>query len=181
VNALRFHERATKVSDSIFQLMYNEEDLAFYDLAGRENNQLRTLTFTIFLPIVLPSIPAKIAGKILEKHLFNKNEFDLPFPIPSLAKSEKIFNPSAAESWFFDFLWRGPTWAMQNWFFYGYFFMNGHKQFADKLLTSLKKLIQLSGFREYYNPFTGQGYGAKHFTWSGLVVDMMNTRDSSSN
>jgi hypothetical protein len=59
--------------------------------------------------------------------------------------------------------------------------MNGHQDFAERLLTSLKKIIQLSGFREYYNPFTGQGYGAKHFTWSGLVVDMMNTRDNSSN
>jgi glycogen debranching enzyme len=178
VDAIRFHERATKVSDSIFQLMYNEEDLAFYDLAGTENKQLKALTFTIFLPIVLPSVPEKIAERVLEKHLFNKNEFDLPFPIPSLAKSEKIFNPSNAESWFFDFLWRGPTWPMQNWFLYKYFFMNGHKDFADKLLLSLKKLIQLSGFREYYNPFTGKGYGAKHFTWPGLVVDMMHTRDN---
>jgi glycogen debranching enzyme len=176
VDALRFRERAEKVSESIFKLMYNEDDLAFYDLTN-DNRQLKSLTFTIFLPIVLPSVSADVTEKILQKHLFNKNEFDLPFPIPSAAKSEMIFNPRNAESFFFDFLWRGPTWAMQNWFFYKHFFMNGHKDFAERLLTSLKKLITLSGFREYYNPFTGEGYGAKHFTWSGLVVDMMNTRD----
>jgi hypothetical protein len=157
--------------------MYNEEDLAFYDLAGTENKQLKSLTFTIFLPIVLPAVPAKVSEKILKKHLFNKNEFDLPFPIPSAAKSEQIFNPSNAESLFFDFLWRGPTWAMQNWFFYKHFLKNGHPQFADRLLNTLKRLIELSGFREYYNPFTGTGYGAKHFTWPGLVIDMIETRD----
>ena len=44
---------------------------------------------------------------------------------------------------------------------------------ADGLLTAVKKLIHKSGFREYYHPFSGEGYGAKQFTWSGLVVDMM--------
>ncbi|WP_439673173.1 hypothetical protein [Cupriavidus necator] len=33
--------------------------------------------------------------------------------------------------------------------------------------------IERSGFREYYNPFSGEGYGAKDFTWSGLVIDMV--------
>jgi len=28
------------------------------------------------------------------------------------------------------------------------------------------------GFREYYNPFTGEGMGARGFTWGGLVLDM---------
>lgn len=41
------------------------------------------------------------------------------------------------------------------------------------MLTAVKELIGKSGFREYYNPFTGEGYGAHDFTWSGLVADMM--------
>jgi glycogen debranching enzyme len=177
VDALRFDSLGHKVSGSILKLMYQEDDHAFYDLAGHENKQLRSLSFSIFFPIVLPDTPAGVSKKIIEKHLFNKDEFDLPFPIPSLAKSEKIFNPSEADSLFFDFLWRGPTWPMQNWFLYKWLLTNGYKEFAEKLLLSLKKLIELSGFREYYNPFTGKGYGAKKFTWPGLVVDMMQTRD----
>ena len=47
------------------------------------------------------------------------------------------------------------------------------------MLESIKELIEKSGFREYYNPNTGKGYGAMDFTWSGLVVDMMKDNDDS--
>jgi hypothetical protein len=33
-------------------------------------------------------------------------------------------------------------------------------------------LVEKSGFREYYDPVTGEGHGAREFTWSGLLVDM---------
>jgi hypothetical protein len=32
--------------------------------------------------------------------------------------------------------------------------------------------VARSGFREYYDPCTGEGFGAREFTWSGLLVDM---------
>ena len=44
-------------------------------------------------------------------------------------------------------------------------------------MEAIRNLIQLSGFREYYNPFSGEGYGACDFTWSGLVVDMLNLQE----
>ena len=43
---------------------------------------------------------------------------------------------------------------------------------ATKLREAVTSLIERSGFWEYYNPFTGEGYGAERFTWSGLVLDM---------
>jgi len=33
--------------------------------------------------------------------------------------------------------------------------------------------VSRSGFREYYNPLTGTGYGARGFAWSTLIVDML--------
>ena len=45
-------------------------------------------------------------------------------------------------------------------------------QIADEIYRSSLALVRKSGFREYYNPFTGEGYGAKDFTWGGLVLDM---------
>ncbi|MDX5437212.1 MAG: hypothetical protein LPK03_08455, partial [Pontibacter sp.] len=44
---------------------------------------------------------------------------------------------------------------------------------AQNLLQTIKQLVSQSGLREYYHPFTGEGNGAKDFTWSGLVVDMI--------
>jgi hypothetical protein len=39
------------------------------------------------------------------------------------------------------------------------------------------RLVQQSGFREYYDPLTGQGHGAANFTWPGLLLDMQQLLD----
>lgn len=48
----------------------------------------------------------------------------------------------------------------------------GYWKEAENMANVVKELIAKGDFREYYNPFTGEGYGAPDFTWSGLVVDM---------
>jgi hypothetical protein len=70
------------------------------------------------------------------------------------------------------FIWRGPTWAVINWFLYHALKKRGFTQQANTLRRSLWTLVERSGFREYYNPFTGEGLGALEFTWSGLLIDM---------
>ena len=148
--------------------MYDEETAAFYDVYGRENKMAKVLTFTIAMPILLEEVPEKIAVEILKRHFLNKEEFNLTYPIPSVARTEPSFSPFKSK-----FLWRGPTWIVANWFLLGSFKANGFEKEAKQLYESVRDLIEKSGFREYYNPFNGKGYGAKDFTWSGLVVDMM--------
>lgn len=69
---------------------------------------------------------------------------------------------------------------MFNWF-KGYLLEKGYTKEANELLHSVKKLITRSGFREYYDPFTGEGHGAEEFTWSVLVVDMINRQQEDPN
>ena len=152
--------------------MYDEETAAFYDVCGPENKKLKVLTFTIGIPIIMKEISKKIAHEILERHFLNEEEFNLTYPIPSVAKSEPSFDPHDSR-----FLWRGPTWPVINWFLYRSFKANGFETHARSLLQAMKDLIEKSGFREFYNPFNGKGYGAKDFTWSGLVVDMMESEE----
>jgi hypothetical protein len=52
--------------------------------------------------------------------------------------------------------------------------LKGYDAEAKLLIDCIKSLIKKSGFREYYDPYTGEGYGAKNFTWTGLIVDMIN-------
>jgi glycogen debranching enzyme len=167
-DASKYSQLAGKVAMRILEIMYDKETAAFYDVYGRDNKQAKVLTFTIAMPTLLEEVPKKIAIEILERHFLNKDEFDLPYPIPSVAKNEPSFSPFESK-----FLWRGPTWIVANWFLLESFKANGFEKEAKLLLRSVRDLIEKSGFREYYNPLTGKGYGAKDFTWSGLVVDMM--------
>ncbi|PTX13129.1 hypothetical protein C8N40_11351 [Pontibacter mucosus] len=160
---------AKQTERSILNHMYDEEDAAFYDLHGHHFKKLRVRTGTIFFPVVLKSVPDEVCRIVLERHLLQKDGFHVPFPIPSLAVDEPAFNPNGSL-----YIWRGPTWVVFNWFMQGYLLEKGYQKEARELLLSVKRLITKSGFREYYNPFTGEGHGAEDFTWSGLVVDMIN-------
>lgn len=53
----------------------------------------------------------------------------------------------------------------------------GFRKEATKMVEALKELISEGRFGEYYNPYSGEGYGAIDFIWSCLVVDMMNMEE----
>lgn len=168
----QYTNRAAQTINSMLELMYDEEDAAFYDISGKDNQKLKVLTPTIFFPLVLKEIPDRIATGVINRHLFNKDEFAVPYPIPSVAINHPSFNPKES-----IYIWRGPTWTVYNWFLHQCLIERGFRDEATRTVETLKELISRDGFREYYNPFTGEGYGAFDFTWSGLVVDMMNMEE----
>ena len=36
----------------------------------------------------------------------------------------------------------------------------------------LVRTVEAEGLREYYDPYTGRGMGARHFSWSALIMEM---------
>ena len=167
-DAARYSSLGTKVVQSILKVMYDEESAAFLDVYGKENTKIPVLTPTIFFPVVLEGVPEPISKRVIDIHLFNQQEFDAPYPLPSVAQNHVSFNPGAS-----SYIWRGPTWIVNNWFLHQFLLEKGYEQEATRLVERVRELIEKSGFREYYNPYTGEGYGAKDFTWAGLVVDMI--------
>ncbi len=163
-----YRELSKKVVKSIVDVMYDDEDAAFYDTYGYDNKKIKILTPTIFYPVINDEVPEEIGEKVMEKHFYKSDEFQTPHPIPSLAQNEAAFNPEASM-----YIWRGPTWIVNNWLMHKYLVNKKHNEKAKILLNSILQLIEKSGFREYYNPFSGEGYGAKDFTWVGLILDMM--------
>ena len=80
--------------------------------------------------------------------------FEAQWPVPSVALGALAFDPRR--------YWRGPSWVNVNW-------MLGAEYDARTL-----ELIERSGFREYYEPLTGEGLGAEGFTWTAaLALDML--------
>jgi glycogen debranching enzyme len=155
---------------AILRLMYDDETAAFYDIRGGTNVPLKVLTAMSLFPLLLPEMPEDMAREIVSRHFSNPDEFASPYPIPSVAMSERSFYAKETFA-----LWRGPTWPVINWFLFRCLSTKGFDREASNLYRATVNLIERSGFREYYNPFTGEGYGAEGFTWSGLVVDMDRT------
>jgi glycogen debranching enzyme len=165
-----FRTLADTARESLTSIMYDAEDAAFYDVYGPKNHKLRILTPTVFFPLAIEGMDRSIAKKVIDRHFYNKEEFAAPYPLPSVALNDPAF--SREESLY---LWRGPSWVFLNWFLHGILIKYGQRDAAENLTKTVLNLIEKSGFREYYEPFTGQGMGAKDFTWAGLVIDMIRT------
>ncbi len=167
-----YEAHAIEMSARMLEVMYDEADDAFYDVYGPHNIKLKVVTPTILFPMALPKIPTELSKRMVIRYLKSEEHFALPFSIPSVSKSEKSFVPGRQHFRGQEFLWRGPTWAFYNWFLFRCLKEEGFVEEARKLREAIISLIEKSGFCEYYNPLTGEGYGAERFTWSGLVLDM---------
>jgi len=157
---------AKRTESAILQKCYDPATGLYFHLEGKLEHKRRVLTVTALLPLILKSLPRERAAAIV-RHLTDANEFWLPYPVPSVARSEPSFDPVRER-----FLWRGPTWLNTNWFLVRGLRLHGYVELADAIAQRSAELVLTEGFREYYNPLTGQGLGARGFGWSTLVVDM---------
>jgi len=162
-----FRNLRHRVVQSMLEQMYDAKDAAFYDVCQPGSATLRVRTPTIFFPLAAAEIDQKIAARVVETHFDKQGGFRVPLPLPSVELRDAAF--FAGET---PFIWRGPTWAFNNWFLFHALKKRGFMEPALELRRALESLIERSGFREYYDPFTGEGHGAREFTWSGLLIDM---------
>ncbi|HEX8918105.1 MAG TPA: hypothetical protein VF898_06360, partial [Chloroflexota bacterium] len=53
----------------------------------------------------------------------------------------------------------------------------GRPDIAQRLSDVTLGLVRDGGFREYYDPHTGEGYGTDNFSWSAaLTIDLLAER-----
>lgn len=65
--------------------------------------------------------------------------------------------------------WRGPIWINVNWMIARGFEAYGHERTARIITQHTAELIRKNGFWEYYDPFTGGGYGIDTFSWTAAL------------
>lgn len=137
----------------------------FWSVYDLDYEKIKVKTWAIFAPFFARLYTQKEAEKIVKEHLLNKDEFNLKFLVPTVAKDELSYHPEG--------FWRGPVWMATNWFIIKGLLNYRMGDEAQKIYQSSLNLIEQSGFREQFDPETGEGLGAKDFTWGGLILDMV--------
>ena len=155
-----FAAEAEKIVLAMRKYMF--EDNLFWPTFGENYQKIKIKTWAIFAPLFAQILTKK--EDLVEKHLLNPREFWTEYKIPTVSIDEPSFDPKS--------LWRGPVWIGTNWFIYKGLKNYGFLEIAQQIKDSSLKLLSNSGFREYFNPQTGEGLGAKNFTWGGLILDM---------
>jgi hypothetical protein len=70
--------------------------------------------------------------------------------------------------------WRGPVWININWMLADGLSRYGYTLKADSLRRDLLQLPIRFGFYEYYDSFSGKGYGSESFSWTAsLFIDLV--------
>jgi hypothetical protein len=55
---------------------------------------------------------------------------------------------------------------------------HGRADLARRIEDRSAALIEGDGFREYYDPQTGTGFGARDFSWTALALDLLATHEA---
>jgi glycogen debranching enzyme len=168
-----FRYLSRKVSNALIKKCWDPQRKLFFNLCGNDEKIYPVVSIQSIFPIIIPWLPKKLVKNIVE-HIENPKEFWAKYPICSVAKSEYSFTEEESRGtgnkvflW-----WRGTSWVNTNWYIAKALRKHGYVEIADKLTETTKEMIEKGGFREHYNPRTGEGYGAKNFGWSTLVIDM---------
>ena len=139
-------------------------DGVYWSAMGHEYTPLRVATWAHFAPLFAGLYTREEAEAVVKNHFYNESTFRSPFGIRTTSMQEPAYRPKR--------FWRGPIWMAPHWFIYHGLSAYGFVKEAAWIRERSRTLIEANGFREYFNPETGKGYGAKNFTWGALVLDM---------
>lgn len=124
------------------------------------------------MPLLDGELPAEGVSAIvrdLSAPCFHPPEVDEHYLVPSYDIAGKLFDPRR--------YWRGPVWINTDWLIWRGLVHHGQHDLADHVAASMLELVRKSGFREYFDPFTGAGYGSNDFAWTAaLTIDLIERR-----
>jgi hypothetical protein len=130
----------------------------------------RVDTWTTMAPLALPDLPEEIGHRLVAR-LLDPERYWLRHPPPSVAATEPSFEPNRGPGWKLRY-WRGPTWINAAWMLWLGMLRLGYETEAREMVSRLVPMIEREGLREYYDPLTGEGLGAREFAWSTLILEM---------
>jgi glycogen debranching enzyme len=161
--------RHRRYQEAVIRKCWDEPRGQFVSYFHQDGVELvsRAETIQTLLPLLLDDLPAPVQQKLVLK-IKDPAKFWLPYPVPTVARTESAFNPGAS-----GLLWRGPMWPSTTWLVMEGLLKHGFKAEAAAILDRWSELYLQSGIWEYYNPLTGKGLGQKGLGMSTIIVDML--------
>ena len=123
-------------------------------------------------PLLDPDLPGNVAAAIVA-------DLSSPHFTAPAAEQHYLFPSYDLQAPDFDRrrYWRGPVWINTDWLVWRGLRQHGAGALAKQVEHDMVALVERSGFREYFDPFEGEGYGGKDFSWTAaLLLDVLATR-----
>jgi len=173
------------ITPVIVERLWDERRGLFLDLARGEvaregqtdpaggDRRVRVSTWSALAPLALPDLPEEIARRLVEEHLLDQRKYWLPFPPTSVSVEEPSFEPRKWRGALRRLYWRGPTWINSAWLIWIGLLRQGYEPEALEMTKRLADAVASERLREFYEPYSGEGLGAREFGWSSLIAELV--------
>lgn len=125
-------------------------------------------TIVAFAPLLDPELPKDVVKSLvadLHSASFHPDQ-KISYIVPSYDLLAADFDERR--------YWRGPVWINTNWLLMSALRQHGYHSEAEMIALSSLRLVEKSGYREYFDPFDGTGFGTDSFGWTAaLTIDII--------
>jgi hypothetical protein len=163
------------ITPALVDRLWDPDSGLFLDEAQPGGARPLVDTWAGLAPLALPDLPEEIGHRLVERVL-DPECYWLRHPPPSVSAAEPSFEPNRGPGWKLRY-WRGPTWINAAWMLWIGMLRLGHEAEAREMVTRLVPMIEHKGLREYYDPLTGEGLGAREFAWTSLIAEMVDPEE----
>lgn len=139
-----------------------------YDLSGLDEMPLKTPSAAPFILLFGGCVDSLQAAELVEQ--LTGPGFWTTYPVPTTPSNDPAFDPGH--------YWRGNVWPSVNWLIYQGLRRYGYQAEAQYLATRNRELVETSGFHEYFNPISGEGYGPDQQSWATIILDIVATESA---
>lgn len=167
--AASFRSEAEGLGAAIRSRMWSEETAYFHDIRLPGGQIVSVQGPEGWIPLWAGVATREQAARVA-RVMMDPARFNGVVPLPTLAMDRPEFDPT-------DGYWRGPVWLDQ-----AYFGVAGLRRYGltaearvlrDKLVSAPAGLLGTAPIYENYDPRTGAGLNAPHFSWSAAHLLML--------
>lgn len=157
--------RRGRLVEALNGILWDSDHNAYRDCDVVSGDPIRTDHLANYLPLYAGVVSHARASAMVAQ-LADPARYGAPWPLPTVPLCSPNFEPQR--------YWRGPTWINVNWLIVDGLRASGFDAAAEQLAARTVELVARSGFREYFDPQTGEGCGAKDFAWTAaLTIDLL--------
>jgi hypothetical protein len=157
-----------QTAEAINNRLWDADDGTYWSFDRVAQAPLKDGTIAAFHTLYGEVASEERASELVERHLLNPRSYwpEAGYPVPTTSMDSTWFNP--------ENYWLGPVWVNTNWMVLTGLRSYGKGDLAGQIKDATVDLVRTAGYREYYNPRTGEGYGTDSFSWTAaLTIDLI--------
>jgi glycogen debranching enzyme len=167
-DATPHREAAARLHTAMLAELWDPQERQFSGLDVIRRERSAEDTVVSLAPLLDPELPREqVEAIVADLHSASFHpEAKLSFVVPSYDLLGEGFDARR--------YWRGPVWLNTNWLLAAGLRQHGYHSLVEQIVSSSVRLVAGAGFREYFDPFNGTGYGTDGFGWSAaLTIDFI--------